>query len=217
MTNTSQTVGSSIHTRIKNDIISGTLKPGTKLKLDTLKIRYAASVSTLRETLNRLTSEGFVEAPEQRGFLVSRMSREDLTELSNLRILLECTALKASIAFGDDEWEGNLASAHHKLATLETRVINGEDVPSEQRRMYDWIFHFSLVKACNSQNLINVFENVFERYIRYQVSIFPHRCGKTLMEHKEIFDAALSRDSELASEKLKTHLRKCLSFSLSGM
>ena len=37
------------------------------------------------------------------------------------------------------------------------------------------------------------------------------------MEHKEIFDAALSRDSELASEKLKTHLRKCLSFSLSGM
>ena len=64
MTNTSQTVGSSTHTRIKNDIISGTLKPGTKLKLDTLKIRYAASVSTLRETLNRLTSEGFVEAPE---------------------------------------------------------------------------------------------------------------------------------------------------------
>ena len=47
--------------RIKHDIIFGELDPGAKLKLDDLKQRYSASLSTLRETLNRLASEGFVE------------------------------------------------------------------------------------------------------------------------------------------------------------
>ena len=64
-------------------------------------MQYSASVSTLRETLNRLASDGFVDAPEQRGFLVRTMSNEDLIELSNLRVLLECATLKASLAFED--------------------------------------------------------------------------------------------------------------------
>ena len=51
---------------IKSDIITGALRPGKKLKLDALKVQYSASVSTLRETLNRLASDGFVEVPEQR-------------------------------------------------------------------------------------------------------------------------------------------------------
>ena len=79
------TVGTSTFEKIKKDIIFGELAPGVKLKLDTLKGRYSASVSTLRETLNRLASEGFVDAEEQRGFFVTQVSREDLIEITNLR------------------------------------------------------------------------------------------------------------------------------------
>ena len=61
-------VGASTYQKIKRDIIFGDLAPGSKLKLDGLRTRYAASMSTLRETLNRLASEGFVEAKDQRGF-----------------------------------------------------------------------------------------------------------------------------------------------------
>ena len=111
MTSAATTVGSSVYLKIKPDIITGALTPGKKLKLDALKVQYSASVSTLRETLNRLASDGFVDAPEQRGFLVRTMSNEDLIELSNLRVLLQCAALKASLAFGDENWEGNLVSA----------------------------------------------------------------------------------------------------------
>ena len=103
---------------IKSDIITGALRPGKKLKLDALKVQYSASVSTLRETLNRLASDGFVESHEQRGFLFRTMSNEDLIELFSLRVLLECAALKASLAFGDEDWEGNLVSAHPKLAMI---------------------------------------------------------------------------------------------------
>jgi len=135
--------------KIKSDIITGALKPGKKLKLDALKVQYSASVSTLRETLNRLASDGFVESPEQRGFLFRTMSNEDLIELFNLRVLLECAALKASLAFGDEDWEGNLVSAHPKLAMICQKIMDGEVVPPERRLHYDWEFHFALVRACN--------------------------------------------------------------------
>ena len=79
----SATVGASTYQRIKRDIIFGALKPGSKLKLDALKQRYPASLSTLREALNRLASDGFVDAPQQRGFLVTPVSREDLAEIAS--------------------------------------------------------------------------------------------------------------------------------------
>ena len=84
------TVGSSTYEKIKHDIIFGQLVPGSKLKLELIKSQYEASVSTLRETLNRLASEGFVLAEEQRGFYVTEVSQKDLIEIAKLRVLLEC-------------------------------------------------------------------------------------------------------------------------------
>ena len=84
------------------------------------------------------------------------------------------------------------------------------------RRRYAWEFHFGLIKAYNSQNLIKIFKNVFEKNIRYQMSL-SHIAAKKCKWNIKKIDAALARDAELASERLKTHLRKCLSFSLSGM
>ena len=80
------TVGASTYERIRHDIIFGSLRPGVKLKLDPLRKNYGISVTTLREILNRLVSEGFVRAEEQRGFFVSSVSRVNLIEISNLRI-----------------------------------------------------------------------------------------------------------------------------------
>jgi DNA-binding GntR family transcriptional regulator len=57
MASAAKTVGSSVYLKIKSDIITGALTPGKKLKLDALKVQYSASVSTLRETLNRLASD----------------------------------------------------------------------------------------------------------------------------------------------------------------
>ena len=50
----SNTVGSAIYQKIKDDIIYGKLQPSTKLKLDNLSNSYSVSMSTLRECLNRL-------------------------------------------------------------------------------------------------------------------------------------------------------------------
>ena len=75
-------IGDSTYRRIRADIIFGRLQPGQKLKLDTLRDSYEASVSTLREILSRLASEGFVVAEGQRGFEVTPVSVENLREVA---------------------------------------------------------------------------------------------------------------------------------------
>ena len=55
-------VGESAYRRIRSDIVFGKLAPGQKLTLDRLKEAYSASVSTLREILNRLSSESLIKA-----------------------------------------------------------------------------------------------------------------------------------------------------------
>ena len=78
MNDKNNTISSITYDLIKRDIIFGKLKPSTKLKLDNLKNNYNASLSTIRETLNRLASEGFVKAEEQRGFFVNDFTKDDL-------------------------------------------------------------------------------------------------------------------------------------------
>jgi DNA-binding GntR family transcriptional regulator len=217
MSQSAPTVGSSTYERIKHDIIFGELEPGAKLKLDGLRDRYAASVSTLRETLNRLASEGFVQAAEQRGFFVRPVSAADLTEIAELRILLECSALETSIACGDADWEGNLVAAHHKLHLIEQKMLNGDISQKEQWKRYDWEFHQALIQACNSENLLSLHGTIFDKYLRYQMLVLTYRGAEAVLEHKTMFDAALARDTASAKAALETHIRLGLDHTLAAM
>lgn len=217
MTRLSNTVGTSTYERVKRDIIFGKLEPGSKLKLDNLRERYGASVSTLREILNRLTSEGFVLAPEQRGFFVTAVSKDDLIEVANLRILLECSALETSIASGDPEWEGRLVAAHHKLHLMEQKMIGGDQSEKELWKRYDWEFHQALISACNSTNLLSLHSTIFDKYLRYQMLVLTYRGAKATEEHRTILDAALARDAKTAISVLKTHVQEGLAHTLSAM
>jgi len=217
MSRPTSTVGSSTYERVKRDVIFGTLVPGSKLKLDGLRERYKASVSTLREILNRLASEGFVVAEEQRGFFVKPVSRDDLVEISNLRILLECSALETSIASGDTEWEGNLVAAHHKLNLIEQKMQAGDHSQVELWKRYDWEFHQALISKCNSQNLLSLHGTIFEKYLRYQMLVLTYRGSVASDEHRMMLDAALARDVGAAVSVLENHIRKGLEHTLSAL
>lgn len=217
MTKQTATIGSSTYQRIKHDIIFGILEPGSKLKLEALKERYATSNSTLRETLNRLTSDGFVEAPEQRGFRVTPVSREDLIEITELRVLLECHALEQSVENGDTDWEGNLVAAHHKLHLMEQKLLGGDDSDVELWKRYDWEFHQALIGACNSKNLLALHSTIFDKYLRYQMLVLTYRGDVAVDEHRAMFDAALARDTQKARQVLEDHIRNGLSHTLKAM
>lgn len=206
MPDATATIGSTVYHQIKHDIIFGDLAPGAKLKLNALKDRYSASLSTLRETLNRLASEGFVDAPAQRGFFVCDVSPADLQEIASLRILLECHALELSIENGDTEWEGDLVAAHHKLSLMEQRMMSGDTSSKETWKRYDWEFHLATIQACRSRNLLDLHSIIFDKYLRYQNLVLTHRGEAASREHAEILQAAIARDSGRAKDLLKTHV-----------
>ncbi len=210
------TVGSSTYETIKHDIIFGNLEPGAKLKLDALKEQYSASVSTLRETLNRLASEGFVSAEEQRGFFVAPVSKDDLVEIANLRILLESHALKASIENGDADWEANLVAAHYKLSRLEERMQSGDHSQKELWKRYDWEFHQAMIQACNSKNLLTLHSTIFDKYLRYQMLVLTYRGKSAAVEHKNMMEAVLGRDTIRAQRILEDHILGGLKHSMSA-
>ncbi len=215
MNEKNNTISSITYDLIKKDIIFGKLKPSSKLKLDGLKNNYNASLSTIRETLNRLASEGFVQAEEQRGFFVNSFTQKDLIEISNLRVLLECHAIKLSIDRGDTNWEGNLVASHHKLHLLEKEMQKDYKKNREEWKKYDWEFHLALVSNCGSDNLLNLHSILYDKSIRYQMSVPAYRGKSAEDEHKKIFEAALNRSSKEAAETLETHILKGLEHTLS--
>jgi len=209
-------VGTTTYQRIKRDIIFGALEPGSKLKLEPLRQRYSASMSTLRETLNRLASEEFVEAKDQRGFFVTPVSREDLIEIAKLRILLECHALRLSVANGDTDWEGNLVAAHHKLHLMEQKISGGDESQKEDWKRYDWEFHKALIQACGSKNLLSLHTVLYDKYLRYQMLVFTYRGEDAVAEHRDMFEAALERNVDRAAQVLQTHIEKGLEHTLAA-
>jgi DNA-binding GntR family transcriptional regulator len=208
------TVGESAYQKIRSDIIFGRLSPGMKLKLDRLKTDYGASVSTLRETLNRLHSERLVVAEGQKGFEVAPVSIANLREIAALRQLLECRALEQSFRAGDMDWEGRVVAAHHRLARMEERMARGERTHSEEWKRYDWQFHQALISACGSKMLIDNHAAVFDKYLRYQMIALSYRGDIASNEHALLLECALKRDAEQACEVLTRHVAGGLEHAL---
>lgn len=201
-----ETVGDNAWRRIRTDILFGRLKPGEKLKLDKLKGSYGASVSTLREILNRLASERLVLAEGQKGFEVAPVSIANLKEIAALRQLLECHALEQSFKAGDVEWEGNVVAAHYRLAQMEKRMAKGDKTATVMWKTYDWQFHQSLISACGSKMLMETHAAVFDKYLRYQMIALSYRGSIAEKEHRALLDCALKRDAKTACDVLTRHV-----------
>jgi len=94
----------SLYETLRSDILKGAYEPGSKLKMETLKERYSSGVNVLRESLARLSSEGLVDSEDQKGFRITPVSSARLSDLTRLRILLECDGAKHSFINGGVEW-----------------------------------------------------------------------------------------------------------------
>lgn len=209
-------VGETAYRRIRSDIIFGRLAPGQKLKLDVLRESYGASVSTLRELLNRLASEGLIEAEGQKGFVVTPVSATNLREIAAMRLLLEGHALAQSFEAGDMEWEGRVVAAHHKLASMERRMLARDGAEPELWKRYDWEFHHALISACGSRVLLETHAAIYDKYLRYQMVAVIFRGTIAAQEHQMLLDCAMKRDTAGATAVLERHVDGCVEHTLAG-
>jgi DNA-binding GntR family transcriptional regulator len=191
---------------IRSDLLRGILAPRQKLRLEALRDRYGAGISTLREVLSRLTAERFIVAEGQRGFEVAPLSAANLRELASLRLLLEAHALDQAFRAGDLEWEARVVAAHHRLAQMQDRLGAGDAAALDQWRHLDAQFHQALVAACGSRTLMASHAAVFDRYLRYQNIALGFRGDIAVREHQALLDAALRRDAAAARQVLAAHI-----------
>jgi DNA-binding GntR family transcriptional regulator len=211
-----ETAGERAYRHIRRDILFGRLAPAQKLKLDGLKESYGVSISTLRELLSRLTSEGLIVAEGARGFEVAPISPENLKEVANLRQLLECHAMALSFATGDMEWEGRVVAAHHKLAMVESRMLAGDRGAPDLWKRYDWEFHHALISACGSKAHLDAHSAAYDKYLRYQMIAVVFRGEIAAREHRQLLECALRRDTKSAQGVLIKHIQDCVSYTLAN-
>jgi DNA-binding GntR family transcriptional regulator len=196
--------------RVRKDIVFGRLAPGSRLKLERMSSAYGASISTLREIFGRLSSEGLVIAEGQRGFQVAPVSQDGFRDVAAMRLLFETHAIPLSFAAGDLEWESRVVAAHHKLAVLERRMIAGGQSDAETWKRYDREFHQTLIDACGSQTLLDLYAGVFDQYLRYQMVAVVFRGVIAAKEHRKLLDCALARDAAGACLLLDKHVNGCV-------
>ncbi len=208
-----ETAGEATYRRMHRDLLFGELAPGQRLRLDALRDCYDTSVSTLREVLNRLASDGLILIEPQRGFEVAPVSLADLREIADMRQLLECAALRQSFARGDLEWEARVVGAHHKLAKLETDMLAGDRSQTMLWKHYDREFHVTLISACGSPELLAMHQRIFDRFLRYQVLLVMFRGEEAVIEHRELLSAALARDADRAEALLVRHVSACIDYT----
>lgn len=208
-------VGQSAYEQLRNDIMSGSLMPGEKLKLNALKSRYSVSVNTLRETLMRLVSDGFVVVEEQKGFKVKPVSVSDLEELIELRVVLETLGLRKSFANTQGgnpvEWKARLISAHYRLSCMEKLMMEDESVNVSEWEKVDREFHMAIVSSCGSEQLIRYHASVLEQFMRYQLLALkkrPFRGQEVADEHRSLLDYLVNDEIDAALDALEAHIRK---------
>lgn len=200
----SKTLSEALYERVKSDIISGALSAGNRLRLPTLQTKYGSGATPLREALNRLVGEGIVEANPQTGFSVTDISLKDLQEVTRLRILLECEAVKQSIESGDDEWEANIVAAFYRLAKVSDRT---KPIVFDEWERRNEGFHNAIIGGCTSQWLIRFRAMLYDQHRRYRILSFKLEDTRdALREHELIKDAVLARDVVKACEMTRDHI-----------
>jgi len=204
------TQASSVYDRLQHDILTGRLQPGKKLRLKELIEQYDTGNSPLREALNRLSSKGMVVREENRGFRVPVASSEELEELTRTRLWLEEIALRQSIANGDTAWEERIVLAFHWLAQAAKSNEASDGTTSPEWEAHHDDFHMALISACDSSFLIDFCSQLQRRTLRYRnlAEVVEYRDRHELEEHREIQEAVLQRNADLAVELLNKHYAK---------
>lgn len=206
----SHTQVSSLYERLRSDVLSGRWPPGGKLRINTLRDHYATGATPIREALNRLAAEGWVQYLDQRGFTASPVSDAALRELIDTRVSVESLALTRCISGKTAAWEERVVLSLHRLSKIPRSLdaSHYEENPAWERLHRE--FHMTLIDNCNSRWLLAFCEQLHDQAYRYrQLAVkTAYKQRDELGEHRQIVDAIVKGDAGMACESLAAHYLK---------
>ena len=189
-----------IEAELKLAIISGEIPAGSRIRVEEYAERFSASLSPVREALSRLSMSGPVRAEKNRGFHVPELSIHELEELFWLRTQIETRGVRIGIAHGDVAWEADLVAAFHKLYRTD-QVTPNPAWESAHRE-----FHLILIQGARMPIMSEFCDRLQNMADRYRVQLETRlNMRDSHSEHREILEAVLAKDADLADKLLSEH------------
>lgn len=187
---------------LRQGILTGILKPGERLMEIHLAKRLGVSRTPIREAIRMLELEGLVTMVPRKGAEVARISKRDLSDVLEVRRVLDCLATELACERISEDEKKLLASAEKEFkdatATKDAIKIAEADVK----------FHDVILQASGNKRLIQMMNNLAERIYRYRLEyIKDEKNHKQLIdEHAQIVKYLLCGNQSKAVEATKKHI-----------
>jgi len=193
--------------RLRRLLILQQIPEGKRLRETTWASRLNVNRAALREAFARLEAEGFIERGPKTGYFVPYISKEDLVEVVEVRMMLEGGAIERIIQKGLNT-RANLRPLAEACDQLE-RLVKEDyllGVAEADRR-----FHEALIEAARNRRLTILYQRAplpMIHPVLISNSQWVHRVEQTLHEHRAMVDAILEGQLPKAMDVLRTHLNE---------
>jgi DNA-binding GntR family transcriptional regulator len=191
------------HEHLRDEIISGSLTPGTELQEVALAESLGISRGPLREALGRLATEGLVTIRPRRGAVVRALSNEEFMEAYQVREALETLAVRLAVP---KLTAGDIAAMEGLIADMEACDAAG-DVPGFFEANTE--FHQRFFDAAGNQTLSELYRQLRGQIDRHRLRSLELRgdLRRSIAEHKALLRAAVARDVGRAAHLASEHIR----------
>ncbi len=188
--------------RIKEMIITAKLPPGSLLTEAELAGQLGIGRMPVREAMQRLVQDDLVMIVPRKGSFVHPIQVEDLQQIFELRVALECLSCQ-------------LAAERMTAEELKSLEAMFEDVDvlaegSEEHVRVDRAFHRAIAAATRNEYLQRAVERTLNLALRllYVSGSRMAKVGEIAEEYRRVLDALRRRDGEAAAEAMRAHIEE---------
>ena len=214
MSSTSAYAATQAYEDIKRRIIGCDYPQGTKLSEARLVEELGVGRSPIRSALARLRSEGWVEVSPQSGSYVKRLTRQEMRDIFDFRILLETHAVRMAARQITPE---ALRQLKVGLMTL-THLANKAPSPLNAKEFsaFDSLVHATIYQAGGNSLVADALRTLQEKALWMQKSTpsNPKRMTDLLKELRLIVEALEAGDPELAAQRVQEHISNVAAFEM---
>lgn len=197
-----RTLSGALLEEIRQGILSGRFAAGTQLRQEALAETFGVSRIPIREALFQLEAEGLVKILPQKGVVVSELSRNEIDDVFELRILLEPRLLAGSAPKLTKEDYERIDERHENYV----RAIAANSINDYGRLNAD--LHQALYLRADmprTQQIVASLLQTSDRYTRIQLSN-PAAMQRAMEEHAELIHLTRSGRFDRAARFLAEHV-----------
>jgi len=187
--------------RLRRAILTGEIPAGTRINVNSLAERYGVSPIPIREAIRRLEAEALVDVEPRRGARAAAVSLHELSELYDLRRLIEVNVVRRAVPRHTGE--------SLTLVAKHAAVLEGLDgAPRDVFEVAHKRFHWSLLEPGASHEIERVLSGIWqrtERYIRLAMTAF--RTGPVgQAHHHRLLELCSAGEPDGVASCLEEHL-----------